>query len=437
MQNFRTKKADIMVGIRQATPIWRVGPVCLRQANKSKCRAKIRQFSAKCHAGCKPSFTSVDKNCCILPSPKAFLRKILPTLKLLENIPLKDYTTIGTGGSARYFLECASDDELRQALSFAKTRNLDVFILGGGSNLLASDEGYPGLVIKVATENVSIKTDGTVVASAGVNWSSLVTECCRRGLAGIETLAGIPGLVGATPIQNVGAYGQEVANVITEVHAIEKSTLRSTTFSNQDCNFGYRNSRFKADDCNKFIITSVVFKLSPSERHAPSYEELRRALDADPRWKTGSREEQILLAREHVLNIRKSKGMVLDPNDPDTRSVGSFFINPVVSTVVKESIARIASSESSKRPFVAHPTGTDHWKISAAWLIESAGIKKGQSLGRARVSSKHVLALTNPGQATTREILDLAHFITKTVEERYGIRLEREPTLLTSSEPSA
>jgi len=351
-------------------------------------------------------------------------------LKLLENISLKDHTTIGTGGSARFFLRCVSDDEIKQALTFAKTRNLDVFTLGGGSNLLIADDGFSGLVLQVATESVSIKVDGTVVASAGVNWDSLVTECCRRGLSGIEALAGIPGSVGATPIQNVGAYGQEVASVITEVHAIEKSTLRSMIFTSEECRFGYRQSRFKAEDSGKFIITSVGFKLSSTDIPTPRYEELRVSLLSDPKWQSGSREEKIILVRDHVLKIRKSKGMVLDPKDPDTRSVGSFFVNPVVSTALKDNISSIAAREGSLKPFIAHPAGDGQWKISAAWLIENSGIKKGQSLGGARVSNKHVLALTNPGTATTRDILELAKLITSTVEQKYGIRLEREPILL-------
>lgn len=354
-------------------------------------------------------------------------------MKLLENIALKDHTTIGTGGPARFFLRCTSDDEIKQALTFAKTRNIEVFTLGGGSNLLVDDEGFSGLVLQVATESVSIKADGTVLASAGVNWDSLVMECCRRGLTGIETLAGIPGLVGATPIQNVGAYGQEVANVITEVHTLEKSTLRSRVFMPEECKFGYRQSRFKAEDSNKFIITAVGFKLSPSESPIPRYEELRSSLTGDPMWASGSREQKILLTREHVLKIRKSKGMVLDPKDPDTRSVGSFFMNPIVSSAIKDEVASIAARDATSRPFVAHQTEGDHWKISAAWLMENSGIKKGQSLGGARVSSKHVLALTNPGQATTQEILALANLITTTVEKKYRIRLEREPILLASN----
>lgn len=351
-------------------------------------------------------------------------------MKLLENISLKNLTTIATGGPARFFVSCKTDDEISQALTLAKSRNLAVFTLGGGSNLLVSDVGFPGLVIQVATESFSIKTDGLVFASAGLNWDQLVRECCSRGLTGLEAMSGIPGLVGATPIQNVGAYGQEVSNVISEVHAIDRSTLGKVIFKAEDCQFGYRQSRFKSKDDGKFIITAVTFKLSPTAVPVPKYEELKFALESEQRWQESSREQKLMLMRECVLKIRAKKGMLLDAKDPDTRSVGSFFMNPIVSEAVKVKIEEIASQDISSRPFSAHLSADGLWKLSAAWLIESAGIKRGQSLGGARVSTKHVLALTNPGQASTREILALADLITSKVEQKYGIRLEREPVFL-------
>lgn len=351
-------------------------------------------------------------------------------MKLLENISLKNLTTIATGGPARFFVRCTTDDEINQALTLAKSRNLAVFTLGGGSNLLVSDRGFPGLVIQVAMESFSIKSDGLVFASAGLNWDRLVAECCSRGLTGLEAMSGIPGLVGATPIQNVGAYGQEVSNVISEVHAIDRSTLRNVIFKAEDCRFGYRQSRFKSTDDGKFIITAVTFKLSPTAVPIPKYEELKLALESEQRWQGSSREQKLMLLREFVLKIRAKKGMLLDAKDPDTRSVGSFFMNPIVSEDIKVKIEEIASQGISSRPFSAHRSADGLWKLSAAWLIESAGIKRGQSLGGARVSTKHVLALTNPGQASTREILALADLITSKVEQKYGIRLEREPVLL-------
>jgi UDP-N-acetylmuramate dehydrogenase len=351
-------------------------------------------------------------------------------LNLLENISLKDFTTIQTGGPARFFLNCKTDEEIKQALTFSKSKNIPTFTLGGGSNLLVSDAGFSGLVLQVATESLSIESDGRVRASSGINWDQLVMTCCQRGLSGLEALSGIPGRVGATPIQNVGAYGQEVSNVIDEVCALEKTTLRSVTFKSNECQFDYRQSRFKCADFDKFIITSVTFQLSRSTPPQLAYEELITSVESDPNWLGSTREQKILLAREHVLGIRAKKGMVLNSNDPDTRSVGSFFVNPVVSQSMRDKLAEDASKSPNARPFIAHRVSANMWKLSAAWLIENAGIKKGQSLGGASISSKHVLALTNAGNASTRDILALADVVTQAVKQKYGILLEREPVFI-------
>lgn len=357
-------------------------------------------------------------------------QKIDPNLKILENTPLKPLTTIGTGGPARFFLACASNEDIIQGLQFAKSRDLKVLVLGGGSNVLISDDGFQGLVLHVATRGVSFDSGGRVTASAGVKWSEFVQSCIDRELSGVETLAGIPGLVGATPIQNVGAYGQEVANVIEAVQTIEKSTLIPRTFSAKDCRFGYRQSRFKADDLDKFIITSVTFRLSQTQEPEPRYEELKASLGLDPAWQTATRSQRLNLMSAHVTKIRASKGMVIDPRDPDTKSVGSFFMNPVVPQPLKEKVEGIAAAEKLVRPFVAHHVGNNLWKLSAAWLIENSGINKGQILAGARVSTKHVLALTNPGHASTEDILNFADFITTKVEQKFGVRLEREPVVV-------
>lgn len=357
-------------------------------------------------------------------------RKTLLTLNILEYEPLKNHTTMHTGGAARYFLKCATLDDIKNGLAFAKTKKLEVLVLGGGSNILISDQGFSGVVLHLETKELSIESDGMVTASAGINWSSLVETCCQKGLSGMEALAGIPGLVGATPIQNVGAYGQEVSHLILNVQALDKVSLKTITFSASECQFGYRQSRFKTSDLDQFIITSVIFQLSPNLRPHPRYDELKVSLEADTRWSKASRLEQITLMKEHVLRLRASKGMLLDPNDPDSRSVGSFFINPVVAQSTKEKIELIVSKENVTRPFVAHPSSNGQWKLSAAWLIENSGIHRGQTLSGARVSTKHVLALTNPGQASTRDILALADLINSSVEKKFGIRLEREPVII-------
>jgi len=347
-----------------------------------------------------------------------------------ENVLLKNLTTIKTGGPARYFSECSSTQDLKQALSFAKAKNLKVLVIGGGSNLLIADQGFDGVVIHLTSRKFSIDENGSVIADAGVNWDNLVEACCHKRLSGIEALSGIPGLVGATPIQNVGAYGQEVSRVITKVEVLDQATLETRTFEGSDCQFAYRQSRFKGVDLGKWIITAVTFQLYTSENPEPKYAELKTAVESDGRWMKAPRAEKILLIREHVLKIRSKKGMILDASDPDTTSVGSFFMNPIVSSEVKDRIQALAKTCNSPHSFAAHPSADGQWKLSAAWLIENAGIKRGQTHGSARVSTKHVLALTNPGGASTNEILALADLIVSQVDKKFGLRLEREPVLV-------
>ena len=337
---------------------------------------------------------------------------------------------MNTGGPARYFLRCETLDDIKNGLAFAKTKKLGVLVLGGGSNVLISDHGFSGVVLHLETKELSIGNDGIVIASAGINWSNLVENCCQKGLSGMEALAGIPGLVGATPIQNVGAYGQEVSNLILKVYALDKVSLKTITFTADECQFGYRRSRFKTSDLDQFIITSVIFQLSPNLHPHPRYEELKVSIEADARWSKADRLQQITLMTEHVLRLRASKGMLLDAHDLDSRSVGSFFINPLVTQSTKEKIELIVSEAAVTRPFVAHPSPNGQWKLSAAWLIENSGIHRGQTLNGARVSTKHVLALTNPGQASTKDILELADLINSSVEKKFGIRLEREPVII-------
>jgi UDP-N-acetylmuramate dehydrogenase len=344
-----------------------------------------------------------------------------------ENIQISHYTTIHTGGPARWFAACATAAEIIDALNFASSNKLSVLTLGAGSNLLVSDKGFDGLVIQVALNGLDIDDTGLVTAGAGVSWDALVKATCLRGLIGLEAMSGIPGLVGATPVQNVGAYGQEVSDTIVQVKALHKTTLGEHIFSAKECAFSYRQSRFKSSDRDQWIITEVTFQLNPSSPPTPRYDELQTSLASDQRWLTGDRTQKILAVRDHVIKIRSAKGMVLDSTDPDTRSLGSFFVNPIVTTSDKERVFQVASQRGIVRLPVAHPTGDNLWKLSAAWLIENSGIKKGDVLGHARVSTKHVLAITNPQKATTSEILALAHHIQTRVREAFGIELTQEP----------
>lgn len=347
-----------------------------------------------------------------------------------ENISLKQLSTIQTGGPAEFLAVCKNDRDIIDALHYAKARALPVEVLGGGSNSLISDAGVKGLVLKIELEGFTVNESGLAVVSAGVSWDFFVAEMCRQAMTGVEALSGIPGLVGATPIQNVGAYGQEVSETIKSVRAIHRQTFKTHTFSNDDCRFSYRNSRFKSEEPGQWIVTEVTFQLDPTAQPSPRYEELKRAVLNDSRWSESSRGEKILLTREHVLKIRAAKGMVINPSDADSVSLGSFFTNPLINDSMRGAIEQKAKDLKTKTTPIFHRSGDNLWKASAAWLIENSGISKGFTLGSAKISSKHVLAITNPGNATTSDILKLQMFVEDAVYKTFSIRLEREPVFL-------
>jgi UDP-N-acetylmuramate dehydrogenase len=351
-------------------------------------------------------------------------------ISIKQNVPLKNLSTIHTGGNAQFFATCKNERDIIDALQHAASHSIPVTVLGGGSNSLISDNGIRGLVLKIELDGFSISSSGLTTSGAGVSWDLLVAETCRQGMTGVEALSGIPGLVGATPIQNVGAYGQEVAETIKSLRAINRKTLETRIFSNAECSFSYRNSRFKETDKDSWIITEVSFQLDAKEEPKPRYEELQKSLLNDNRWSLSNREEKLLLVREHVLKIRAQKGMVLDPSDHDTVSLGSFFTNPLIDQNTKQVIEERASSLKTKSPPVFHKSGDKLWKISAAWLIESSGVTKGFAMGKARISSKHVLAITNPGEATTLDILQLQRHVESQVLKVFNVQLQREPVFL-------
>jgi len=345
--------------------------------------------------------------------------------KLLTDQPLAPHTTMQLGGAARYFTACRTLEEIRYALRWASAEKLPVQVLGGGSNVLFSDEGYGGLVLKVELPGLSfVEEEGAVLvqAAAGQVWDGLVAECVGRGLSGIECLSGIPGLVGATPIQNVGAYGQEVKDTLAEVRGLDRRTLEPVKWSNGECGFAYRQSRFKGADKDRFLITEVVYRLSPEGVPQIRYPELRRQLEGA--GELGRGRAALEAVREGVLALRRKKSMVADPQDPDARSVGSFFLNPVLSEEAFQTFkARLGQVEA---PSFTSPEGI---KVPAAWLVEQAGFPKGYRRGGAGVSGKHTLALVNCG-GTTRQVLELAEEIRAGVRERFGIALELEPVVV-------
>jgi UDP-N-acetylmuramate dehydrogenase len=330
---------------------------------------------------------------------------------------LRDLTTLRLGGPADDLVIASTEAELVEAVGRADAAGTPLLVLAGGSNVLVADDGFRGTVVHVATRGLAEDTDAcsgaTVTVAAGEPWDDVVATAVRNGWVGIEALSGIPGSTGATPIQNVGAYGQEVAQTVARVRTWDRHQARARTFAAADCGFGYRTSRFKAEP-GRYVVLSVTFQFPTGELGAPvGYAELARALGVE----VGAR-APMTEVRDAVLALRRGKGMVLDPADHDTWSAGSFFTNPVV--------ARDAVPAGA--PAWPLPDGTV--KTSAAWLIDKAGFDKGYGTGRVRVSTKHTLALTNRGDASTSELLALAAEIRDGVHRRFGIELVNEPVLV-------
>jgi UDP-N-acetylmuramate dehydrogenase len=343
---------------------------------------------------------------------------------------LADYTTVRLGGPARGFVRAGTEDELIDAVRAADAAGEPVLILGGGSNLVVSDEGFDGTVVQVATRGVSRDTGpGGLTVAAGEDWDAVVARTVAEGLAGLECLSGIPGLTGATPIQNVGAYGQEVAETITAVRVYDRVTGEVHEMPNERCDFGYRTSRFRG--AGRFVVLSVTFQLAVQVLSAPvRYAELAATLGVPVGGQAESAE-----ARAAVIELRQRKGMVIDPADPDTRSVGSFFVNPVLDApalAAVEAAARARCGPQTRVPrFEVAGSGDGLVKVPAAWLIEQAGFGRGYNPGDgARISAKHTLALVNVGTASTAALLALAREIRDGVRDAFGVSLAPEPVLV-------
>jgi UDP-N-acetylmuramate dehydrogenase len=342
-------------------------------------------------------------------------------------VRLADYTTLRLGGPARGFVRAATDDELVEAVRAADTAGEPVLILGGGSNLVVADEGFDGTVVQVATRGVSRgREPGVLTVAAGEDFDAVVARTVAEGLAGLECLSGIPGLAGATPIQNVGAYGQEVSQVITRVRVYDRQAGHVLEFPADECGFGYRTSRFRRD--GRFVVLSVTFALAVQALSRPvRYAELAAFLGVSPGGQVESTE-----ARAAVIELRQRKGMVIDPADPDTCSVGSFFVNPVLDAAALahvEAAARARCGPDTRVP--RFEAGDGLVKVPAAWLIEQAGFGRGYNPGDgARISAKHTLALVNAGSGSTAALLTLAREIRDGVRAIFGVSLAPEPVLV-------
>jgi UDP-N-acetylmuramate dehydrogenase len=364
---------------------------------------------------------------------------------LRERVPLSGYTTLRLGGPARWFAEAATDAQVVAQVRAADSRREPLLVLGGGSNLVVADEGFDGTVVRIAT--TGIRAGGPaghdaetveVSVAAGQDWDSLVAWSLAEGLAGVECLSGIPGLAGATPIQNVGAYGQEVSQTVTSVRGYDRGRGSIIELPAARCGFGYRTSRFKREAAaqpgrvtGSFVVLSVTFRLRRSPWSEPvRYGELARRLGIQE----GER-APLADVRSAVLALRRAKGMVLDPADPDTASAGSFFTNPVLDPAQFAALQRgVTASAGPGTRVPCFPAGDGRVKVPAAWLIEQAGFGKGYpgpgATGRgARISSKHTLALVNPGGATAASLVALAAEIRDGVRKAFGIELTPEPVL--------
>ncbi len=349
--------------------------------------------------------------------------RVNSSVRVAENVPLAGLTTLRLGGPARRLVTAEREEELVEAVRAADAAGEPVLLVGGGSNLVVADAGFAGTTVHVATRGVTIERDGDaaiVTAAAGEPWDALVERLVGEGLSGVECLAGIPGLVGAVPMQNVGAYGQDVSETIAAVRTWSRDAARVVVHDPAACRFAYRSSVFRGSD--RHVILDVTFRLERSAAARPiRYAELARALGVREGERAPAR-----LVRETVVALRRKKGMVLDDADPDSVSAGSFFTNPILDAPALATL-RARASDPAMPTF---PERDGRTKVSAAWLIERAGFTKGFTKGRAAISSKHALALVNRGGATAAELVALARAIREGVRDRFGGTLENEPVFV-------
>ncbi|MFO0592744.1 MAG: UDP-N-acetylmuramate dehydrogenase [Polyangiaceae bacterium] len=346
-----------------------------------------------------------------------------PRFEIEEDVPLAPRTTLGVGGPARYFAAARSEEDIREALRFAVDHALSVKTLGGGSNLLVADRGVDAVVLSVRIHGVRFDASGAVTVGAGEPWDPFVERMVNANLGGLECLSGIPGDAGSTPIQNVGAYGVEVADTLESVSAIDRQTLEDVEIPAADCAFAYRDSAFKRAWDGRYVITRVTFRLTENAPPKIRYAELTRALAENPK-------PTLAEVRHAVIALRRSKSMVLDLEDENHRSAGSFFTNPIVDDATlsraREAATSVLREGESMPEFAAGPGRT---KLAAGWLIERAGFRKGTSDGKVGLSTKHALAVVNKGGATAADIVAFAAKVKRGVFARFGVHLMPEPVL--------
>jgi UDP-N-acetylmuramate dehydrogenase len=346
-------------------------------------------------------------------------------MQIQENVLLAPFTTLGVGGPARFLVEALSTAEVLEAVAYARSQGAPLFVMGGGSNLVVSDAGWPGLVLKVAIPGIHHRHGhGTAYfdVGAGESWDDFVAIVVQHHCAGIECLSGIPGSVGGTPVQNVGAYGQEVSETITTVVALDLQTGQEEEFEKEDCGFGYRTSVFNTSARGRYVILRVTFALVHDGEPRIAYGDLKKYFAGLERRPT------VAEVREAVLKIRASKAMLIRPGDEDSKSAGSFFKNPVLSAVEFEALHQRVMARGLEIP--SYPALAAERKVPAAWLVEHSGFSRGYSHGHVGISRKHALAIVNRGGATAAEIVRFKDEIRQRVEEQWAVRLEMEPVLV-------
>jgi len=344
---------------------------------------------------------------------------------ITENVPLAPLTTLKVGGAARYFIEATSVAEVSQAIEFSKSANLPLFILGGGSNLVISDAGWPGLVLKVGITGINHRHGHDEVifeAGAGEDWDKFVGMVVAHNIAGIECLSGIPGSVGASPVQNVGAYGQEVSNTIDSVVALDLRDGQVYELGNEECGFSYRTSIFNTTERGRYIILQVNYSLKHGAEAYVAYADLKKYFAG---W---SEKPTLANVRDAVRKIRAGKGMLITAGDDDCRSAGSFFKNPILSADQYQALTLRAAAKNLQIP--SYPALDAQKKVSAAWLVEHSGFSRGYGIGPVGISNKHALAIVNRGNATAADIVAFKEDIQQRVEEIWGILLEPEPVFV-------
>jgi UDP-N-acetylmuramate dehydrogenase len=347
------------------------------------------------------------------------------TMLALENVPLAPLTTLKVGGPARYFIEAKTIAEVGESVEFARSRHLPLFVLGGGSNLVISDAGWPGLVLKLGITGIEESTQNgksLFDVGAGEEWDKFVARAVSHNCAGVECLSGIPGSVGGTPVQNVGAYGQEVAETVESVLAQDLKDGQLHELCSEACGFKYRTSIFNTTERGRYIILRVRYALAPGGDPRIQYADLTKHFAG---W---GKTPTLADTREAVRRIRASKAMLITPGDEDCRSAGSFFKNPVLAADQYQELTKRAAAKGLQVP--SYPALDAQKKVSAAWLVEHSGFSKGYSSGRVGISRKHALAIVNRGEATAADIVALKEHIQQRVEDIWGIRLEPEPVFV-------